>query len=261
MTENLRLQPQLPRPERPPAPGLAWLEQPYEFASPAEADATYLVIAWFAITESASIGIFPLLSALEISRKQDPGYFARFFEQGFQHFTDEQQHANMWCRALLDFTEKYPEVVRRVELPRQYLKIMLKSIGKPHSVLGFAVDCLAFEVVMQALYEVMQPRMAYPPVAHILKIISRDEVAHTDFGRDYLREVVGPLSTGQRVRVAFRYWRNTLGVLFTIEPMLKAISRYQPLPPGEFRRKLAHYARNTGIIGHQFVPDLLSRLD
>ena len=60
----------------------------------------------------------------------------------------EQHHANLWCRALLDFVDTYPEVVERVRLPGWYLRIMLRSIGKPHDVLGFTVDCLAFEVVM-----------------------------------------------------------------------------------------------------------------
>ncbi len=234
-------------------------ETEYQFASSAEADATYLVMAWFAITESASLGIFPLLAALETSRREDPTYFARFFEHGFQHFTDEQSHANMWCRALLDFTEKYPEVVQRVKLPQQFMKIMLKSIGKPHSVLGFTVDCLAFEVVMQALYGVMQPRLNYPPVKNIIQIISRDESTHTDFGRYHLHELFGDLSAHRKFMVAFRYWRNSLGVLFTIQPLLKQVGQHSPLLPGEFRRQLANYSRNTGILGsRQLIPGLLA---
>lgn len=238
------------------------LETGYEFATQAEADATYLVIAWFAITESASLGIFPLLSALETARQHDPAYFGRFFEQSFQHFTDEQHHANLWCRALLDFTDRYPEVVRRVALPRQYMQIMLKSIGKPHSVLSFSVDCLAFEVVMQALYEVMQPRLTYPPVAKIMQIIMQDEVAHTSFGRTNLKtSLIRPQTRWQKLTVAFRYWRSTSGVLITIGPLLKALSKHRSLAPHEFQHKLALYSRDTGILGSQhLIPNLLSRL-
>ncbi len=241
-----------------PQSGLA--EEPYQFASPAEADATYLVIAWFAITESASLGIFPLLAALETSRRADPTYFARFFKHGFTHFTDEQHHANLWCRALLDFTELYPEVVRRVELPSQYMRIMLKSIGKPHNVLEFSVDCLAFEVVMQTLYDALQPRLSYPPVVSILQVITQDEKIHTAFGRDYLSDLFGPLSRRQQIAIAFRYWRNMLGVLITIQPLLKSTALHRPFLAGEFRRKLAAYSRDTGILGsHKLIPNLLLR--
>jgi hypothetical protein len=233
---------------------------PYIFSTPAEADLTYLVIAWFAITESASLGIFPLLSALETARRKEPSYFARFFKNAFQHFNDEQQHANLWCQALLDFTGQYPEVVRRVKLPRQFLKIMLKSIGKPHSVLNFAVDCLAFEVVMQALYDVMEPRLAYPPVRAILQVIIRDEIAHTGFGRGYLAELFELLSTRQRYLIAFRYWGNMLGVLITISPLLKALNRHQALSQAEFWNKVALYSDDTGILGnYRLLPKGLIR--
>ncbi len=241
--------------------GLPWPDQPYQFSSQAEADATYLVIAWFAITEAASLGIFPLLPALETTRREaDPTFFARFFEHGFQHFTDEQNHANLWCRTLMDFTQRYPEVVQRVSLPQRYLKIMLKSIGKPHDVQGFAIDCLAFEVVMQALYEMLAARLVYPPVLHVLEVISRDERDHTLFGRHYLSDLFVPSRGWRRWTLGFRYWRNTLGVTLTVEPMLKAVNRHQPIPAGEFRRKLAHYARNTGLAGQNLVPNLLLRL-
>ncbi len=232
----------------------------YRFETAAEADVTYLVIAWFAITESASLGIFPLLSALETTRRDDPGAFNRFFETGFQHFTDEQHHANLWCRALLDFVERYPEVVKRVELPGAYLRIMLKSIGKPHDMLGFSVDCMAFEVVMQALYEVLQSRLVYPPLAHIWQVISRDEVVHTEFGRYSVRWLSQPLSWRQKLGWSLHYWRNTLGVMLTIQPILKALDLYKPLPAGEFKARLAHYCRDTGILGsHRLMPSLLER--
>ena len=235
-----------------------WLERPYEFVSPAEADATYLVIAWFAITESASLGIFPLLAALETARKHDPASFGHFFETGFQHFTDEQHHANLWCRALLDFVEQYPQVVQRVQLPTQYLQIMLRSIGKPHDVLSFSVDCLAFEIVMQALYDVLQPRLDYPPLAPIWQVISSDERTHTDYGRQSLGRMTGPLTDWQRWRVAVRYWRNTLGVLITIKPMLEAVERHRPFLPGEFRRRLADYSRDSGVLGsRRLLPALI----
>lgn len=225
----------------------------YHFASPYEEDATYLVIAWFAISESASLGIFPLLSALHISKENDPAYFARFFENGFQHFRDEQRHANMWCKALLEFTENHPEVVKRVELPESFLKIMLKSMGKPHSVLEFGVDCLAFEVVMQALYEVLEPRLHYPPLARILQVIIKDEVAHTEFDRGYLPELLTPLSGRLKLRMIFRYWRNLLGVLITVRPMLKALQQHKALNKAEFRTRVAFYARQNGALGSQPV--------
>ena len=165
--------------------------QHYEFANSAEAEATYFVLAWFAITESAALGIFPLLSALNQAQATDPTYFPIFFQEGFQHFRDEQRHANLWCRALLDFTVTYPEVVKQMRLPQGYLKIMLKSIGQSHSVLNFGIDCLAFELVMQALYDVIAPRLHYPPFGPIFQTIARDETAHTAFDRHY----VGNLTT------------------------------------------------------------------
>jgi hypothetical protein len=232
----------------------------YNFSSSAEQDATYFVTAWFAVTESASLGIFPLLPALETSAT-DPAYFSRFFERGFIHFKDEQRHANLWCKALHDFTKRYPDSVRRVKLPRTYMRIMLRSIGKPHDVAGFVTDCLAFEVVMQALYDVLTPRLDYPPVRRILEIISRDEEAHTDFGRHHFANLLQPFSAMRRARLAFRFWRNLLGVCITISPMLKAVGKHHPFAPGEFYARLSHYARESEIAGSRtLAPKILAKL-
>lgn len=221
----------------------------YSFSSEAEADATFLVIAWFAVSESAALGIFPLLSALQVSQAGDTGYFSRFFEEGFQHFRDEQRHANLWCRALKDFTERYPRVVKRAKLPFWLLKIMLKSVGKPHSVLNFGIDCLAFETALRAFYEVAQPRLPYPPLQTIFQVIIRDEEAHTDFGINYIFGLEGPLSRRQRLGVAFRFWRQLAGVIITLRPLLTAIDRHQTLPFKDFMARLAFYASQTGIPG------------
>lgn len=228
----------------------------YNFSNQAELEATYFVIAWFAVTESASLGIFPIMAALETTAEKDATYFNRFFEHGFQHFTDEQAHANMWCRALQDFVEKYPEVVKQVSLPRWYMNIMLKSIGKPHDVAGFVIDCLAFEVVMQALYEVMSPRLNYPPVRQIVETILRDESAHTDFGRHHITTLVKPRGW-QRFKLSFRFWRNMLGVYVTIRPLLKMLDKYRPLAKGEFVDPLSKYAEDTSLHGQFLLPALI----
>lgn len=232
----------------------------YQFASEAEADATYLVLAWFAVSESAALGIFPLLPALQMSQKHDPSFLKQFFEPGFKHFRDEQRHANLWCRALLDFSGRYPEVIRRVKLPSWLLKVMLRSVGKPHSIRNFAVDCLAFETVLRAFYEVAQPRLSYPPLQPIFATIIRDEEEHTAFGHDYIFKLAGSLSRLDRALIAFRYWRNLAGVVMTVQPMLAALDRHQPLSFDEFLARLVPYVKETGIAGsRRLVPGLLTR--
>lgn len=221
----------------------------YEFANRAEARATYFVIAWFAITESAAVGIFPLLSALNEAHTHDPAYFGQFFEHGFQHFKDEQRHANLWCRALLDFTQTYPEVVKEMKLPQRYLKIMLGSIGKQHSVLQFGTDCLAFELVMQALYDVVAPRLPYPPLQPIFQVITRDEVNHAAFDHGYIENLTVNFSKIKRFRLGFRFWRNTLGVLLTVGPLLTQINAWRPLPRRDFYTRLIFYQRQTVLPG------------
>ncbi len=237
----------LPRPNL--APASASLEN-YNFTSEAEAEATYLIIAWFAVTESAALGIFPILPALHQSRTQEVTFLARFFEHGLEHFHDEQRHANLWCKALLDFSQRYPQIVQRVKLPDWQLKIMLGSIGKPHSLKNFAIDCLAFETALRAFYEVARPRLNYPPLLPILRIITKDEEQHTNFGRGYVFELTGPLSRRERTMVAFRYWRNLTGVIITLRPLLNALSRHQFLPPEEFTAHLAQYARTSEMPGY-----------
>lgn len=232
----------------------------YEFVSPAEADATYFVLAWFAITELAALGIFPLLSALNHAYEREPAYFGQFFENGFRHFKDEQRHANLWCRALLDFSKTYPEVISRKRLPQRYLKIMLNSVAKPHSVLNFGIDCLAFEVVMQALYDVAAPRLSYPPLRPIFDTISRDEVAHTDFDNNYVAVLTSTASRYQKVLVGIRYWRNTAGVLLTIGPLLDAIDRVQAMPRHDFYQRLAFYQRQARVPAPFFGPKLIEHL-
>jgi hypothetical protein len=232
----------------------------YVFSNEAEAAATYLVIAWFAISESAALGIFPILSALETSHKTDPAYLGRFFEHGFQHFRDEQRHSNLWCRALRDFCCYYPEVIRKVELPGWLLQVMLKSVGKPHSVQDFAVDCWAFETVLRAFYDVALPRLKYPPLQPIFQTIMRDEQAHTAFGQDYLFTLNGPLSRRQRTQILLRFWRNLAGVVITIQPLLAALDRYQPLSRQEFSERLSFYAAETNLPGSRKLPALITRL-
>jgi len=233
----------------------------YSFASKAEADATYLVIAWFAITESAALGIFPIHAALGMGHSQGAAYITRFFEQSFRHFRDEQRHANLWCQALLEFAGRYPEVIKRVKLPDWLLGVMLKSVGKPHNVRQFAVDCLAFETVMRAFYDVAHCRLNYPPLQPIFQVIMRDEQKHTDFGQSYIFELEGPLLRRERAGVAFRYWRNLAGVLITIQPLLKALDKHKTLPYQEFSAQVAGYVQETGIAGsHKLVPGLLKHL-
>ncbi len=234
--------------------------EPYEFANSAEAEATYFVLAWFAVTESAALGIFPLLSALNQAHETDPTYFPTFFQEGFQHFRDEQRHANLWCRALLDFTVTYPDVIKQTRLPQGYLKIMLKSIGQPHSVLNFGIDCLAFELIMQALYDVIAPRLHYPPLVPIFETIVRDEIDHTAFDHHYVGNHTTKLSPFKKFRAGLRFWRNTLGVLITVGPLLDLLDLWQPLPRRAFYQRLAHYQRQAGIFGGDIGPNLLARL-
>ena len=232
----------------------------YEFANSAEADATYFVLAWFAITESAALGIFPLLSALNQAHETDPAYFPQFFQEGFQHFRDEQRHANMWCRALLDFTVIYPDVVKRTRLPQGCLELMLSRISQPHNVLNFGVDCLAFELVMQALYDVITPRLHYPPLVPIFQKIVRDEIDHTAFDRHYVGNLTIKLSVFKNFLVGLRFWRNTVGVLITVGPLLDWLDHWQPLPRRDFYQSLAHYQREAGIFGGDIGPNLLARM-
>lgn len=239
----------LPTPER------------YMFANAAEAEATYFVLAWFAISESAALGIFPLLDALNRAHDNDPAYFALFFEDGFRHFKDEQRHANLWCRALLDFSQNYPEAVSRMRLPQMMLKVMLRSIGKPHSVLNFGIDCLAFELVMRALYDVVAPRLSYPPLAPIFRVIIADEINHTRFDYTYVKNLTAGLSKFKKFLVAVRFWRNTLGVIWTVGPLLDLLDRYQPLPRREFYQRLAEYQKQVGVPGsNSLIPAMLAKL-
>jgi hypothetical protein len=105
----------------------------YAFATEAEADATCLVITWFAIVESTACGLLPVLPALEIARARDDlGYLDRFLQHGLRHFRDEQTHADLWCEALADFSRRFPEVVKRARLPRWLMDMMLRRVGVPH---------------------------------------------------------------------------------------------------------------------------------
>ncbi len=222
----------------------------YQFASQIEAEVSYQVLAWFAVTESAAIGIFPLLSALEIARKENPEFFGEFFGPGFRHFRDEQQHANLWCRALLDFVENYPEVVKRVKVPDWRIKIMLGSIGKQHSVVDFGIDCLAFELIMQAFYDVAHPRLNYPAFAPIFQRVTRDEAEHTAYDQGYFANLMKNLPRHQRMLKIARFWRNLAGVLITMKPIFEAINRLQPLPASEFSERLTHYLSQTDLPGN-----------
>ncbi len=232
-------------------------EAPYQFATEAEADVTFLIIAWFAITESAALGIFPLLSALEIAKKDRPEYFGEFFEPGFQHFRDEQQHANMWCRALLDFVRQYPEVVKRVELPRWLLGVTLKNVGKPHSVIDFGVDCLAFELAMRALYDVTAPRLQYPPLAPIFRRIIADEAVHTDFDEAYVKGQIDQLRPFKRAIKISRFWRNLTGVVITLRPLLYALDKHRRMPMREFHQRLNYYVELSGLSKNRKILKLL----
>ena len=233
---------------------------PYVFASPAEADITYLIIAWFAVTESAALGIFPIHATIQTARTRGAGYIASFFEHGLEHFRDEQAHSNMWCRALLDFSRHYPDVVERVQLPGWQTRIMLSQIGKPHSVLDFSIDCLAFEVVMRALYDVTAPRLDYPPIKPIFARITADEANHTEFDRAYITGLLGELRGLARLRVGWRFWRNTGGVLITVQPLLAALHRYKPLARGEFAHAFARYVAEADIPGGEtLAPRLIAR--
>lgn len=224
--------------------------KPYQFASETEADVSYQLISWFAVTESAAIGIFPLLSALEIARKERPEFFGEFFGSGFRHFRDEQQHANLWCHALLQFVEHYPEVVKRVKITDWRIKIMLGSIGKQHSVVDFGIDCLAFELIMQAFYDVAQPRLHYPAFAPIFQRITRDEVEHTAYDQGYFANLLKNMSRRQRMFKIARFWRNLTGVLITMKPVFEAINRLQPLPAAEFSERLTYYLSQTDLPGN-----------
>jgi hypothetical protein len=236
---------------------LASNDSPYRFVTEAEADVTFLIIAWFAITESAALGIFPLLSALEIAKKERTEYFGEFFEPGFQHFRDEQQHANMWCRALLDFVKEYPEVVKRVELPHWLLGVTLKNIGKPHSVLDFGVDCLAFELAMRALYDVTAPRLEYPPLAPIFRRIIADEKLHTDFDEGYVKGQINQLAPFKRFLKTGRFWRNLTGVVITLRPLLYALDKHCPMPMNEFHQRLTYYVELSGMSKNPKILKLL----
>ncbi len=236
-------------------------EPEYIFSNPVEADVTYLIIAWFAVTESAALGIFPILPALQLGRSEGVPALHQFFKEGMQHFRDEQRHANMWCRALQDFAERYPEVVSRVAMPEWLLKIMLKSIGKPHNLRNFAIDCLAFETVMRAFYDVAYPRLHYPPILPIFRTIMKDEQDHTNFGHNYIFKDNQKLSRRESWGIAFRYWRNVAGVLITVQPLIKALNRLEFLPYRQFSAPLALYIKETGIAGSQgFIPAFLSQL-
>jgi hypothetical protein len=233
----------------------------YKFESNAEADATFLVIAYFAVTESASLGIFPLLSVLEISRKQGTPAMLRFFEHGIQHFTDEQHHATLWCGILQDFARQYPEVVERVNLPNALMKVMLKSIGKPHTVTTFTLDCLAFETVMKAFYDVAYPRLSYPPLAPMFRLIMADEVAHTGNGETYLHQTLKRNRGWQYTRLIIRFWRNIAGVLITLLPLLDKLNRLQPGIKPEFKEALISHVQQVDLAGcRKLVPSLIKKI-
>lgn len=236
------------------------LQSPYRFESAAEAEATFLVIAYFAITESASLGIFPLLSVLKTARQEGSTSLLRFFEHGIRHFSDEQHHANLWCAILQDFVQQYPEVVERVKLPEALMKVMLKSIGKPHTITTFTLDCLAFEIVMQAFYDVALPRLSYPPLAPMFRLIIADEVAHTDNGEDYLHELMAKSPVWKRASLVVRFWKNIFGVIITLLALLNALNRLQPGIKTDFKRALINYLQKVNLPGCQkFMPDLIAK--
>jgi hypothetical protein len=237
------------------------LDKTYRFGSKEEADATYLVIAYFTVTEAASLGIFPLLSVLNTSRKQGTATMLRFFEHGIQHFTDEQHHANLWCGILQDFARHYPDVVERVSLPEALLKVMLKSIGKPHTVTTFTLDCLAFETVMKAFYDVAYHRLSYPPLAPMFRLIMADEVAHTANGEQYLHETIHQHGSWRRGWLVFRFWRNLAGVVVTLLPLLNALNRLQPGIKREFKQTLIAHVQKVDFPGcKELAPKIIVRI-
>lgn len=112
-----------------PAEEPVFVKEPmsFQFETEAEADATCLLITWFAIVESAALGVLPVLPALDIARERDDlGYLEAFFSHGLRHLKDEQMHANIWCKALLDFSRAYPDVIKRARLPGWLMKSMLR---------------------------------------------------------------------------------------------------------------------------------------
>lgn len=232
----------------------------FAFESEAEADATCLLITWFAIVESAALGVLPVLPALDLARERDDlGYLESFFAHGIRHLKDEQMHANLWCKALLDFSRAYPDVVKRARLPGWLMKMMLRKVAVPHGVLEFAVDCLAFEVVMSAFYKVAAPRLSYPPLEPVFRRLASDEEAHTAYDLAYLEGFFARSSRSAHLRATARYWWHTAGVLATVVPLLRALDRHKPLPRGSFRKALAAHIQESGMPGcRRLVPALLS---
>ncbi|WP_437605175.1 hypothetical protein WMF20_28865 [Sorangium sp. So ce834] len=233
----------------------------FGFESDAEADATCLLITWFAVVESAALGVLPVLPALDLARERgDLRYLDSFFAHGLKHLRDEQAHANLWCEALLDFTRAYPDVVERARLPGWLMKSMLRRVAVPHDVLEFAVDCLAFEVVMSAFYEIAAPRLSYPPLGPVFRRLAIDERAHTAYDRAYLEGYLSRSSLPAHLRAISRYWWHTAGVLATVVPLLRALDRHRPLPRGAFRRRLAAHIQGSGMPGcRRIAPALLGQ--
>lgn len=233
----------------------------FTFATEAEADATCLLITWFAVVESAALGVLPVLPALDLAlARGDLGYLEAFFAHGLRHLKDEQAHANLWCKALLDFTRAYPEVVARARLPGWLMKSMLRRVAVPHDVLEFAVDCLAFEVVMSAFYEIAAPRLSYPPLEPVFRRLAVDEEAHTAYDRAYLDGFFARSRLPSYVRATARYWWHTAGVLATVVPLLRALDRHRRLPRGAFRRALVAHLHDAGMPGcRRVAPALLGQ--